>query len=190
MNTMWFGYYATSKWGRKPLIGLNWAKASFWIMEAAVILIFLSNPLGFGAGWYDLMPLTFLPGNPQVTWNSMAATIFLIGDVFVGISLTIFCIIVIATLLIGSIPSGTQKFVSRHNEVREQKEEEEREEKEKQSKDNESKKEVKETDQPKIIQDLDHTHMENIPASVRWVSLLGISSWFPKNGDRLPPLYQ
>src|SRR5919108_6566825 len=64
MNTMWFGYYATSKWGRKPLCGMKWAKISFWVMEAAVILIFLSPLSGFGAGWYNLMPLTFLPGRP------------------------------------------------------------------------------------------------------------------------------
>jgi len=36
MNTMWFAYYATSKWGRKPLCGMKWAKSSFWIMEVAV----------------------------------------------------------------------------------------------------------------------------------------------------------
>jgi len=66
MNTMWFSYYATSKWGRKPLIGMKWAKASFWIMEGAVILVFFSPISGFGAGWYNLMPLTFLPGQPVV----------------------------------------------------------------------------------------------------------------------------
>ena len=42
MNTMWFGYYATSKWGRKPLSSLKWAKASLWIMETGVLLIFFS----------------------------------------------------------------------------------------------------------------------------------------------------
>ena len=35
MNTMWFGYYATSKWGRKPLCGMKWAKISFWVMEGS-----------------------------------------------------------------------------------------------------------------------------------------------------------
>ena len=34
-NTMWFGFYALSKWGRKPLAGMKWAKTSFWIMEGS-----------------------------------------------------------------------------------------------------------------------------------------------------------
>lgn len=36
------------------------------------------------------------------------------------------------------------------------------------------------TDDPYPKQDLDHTHMENLPAGVRWVSLLGINGWFTK----------
>ena len=83
-NTLWFGYYAVSKWGRKPLAGMKWAKGSFWIMEIAVILIFVAGLSGFGAGWYNLMPLTFLPGHPSVTWGSAAAIAFLIADVVVA----------------------------------------------------------------------------------------------------------
>src|SRR5690242_5959784 len=49
MNTMWFCYYATSKWGRKPLSSMKLAKISFWVMESAVVLIFLSPVSGFGA---------------------------------------------------------------------------------------------------------------------------------------------
>src|SRR5918911_4439511 len=88
MNTMWFGYYATSKWARKPLSSMKWSKASFWIMEAAVVLILISCLLGFGAGWYNLMPLTFLPGRPMMTWGTGAAAIFLVADVLVGVALT------------------------------------------------------------------------------------------------------
>ena len=46
-----------------------------------------------------------------------------------------------------------------------------------------SSKEKEEEEKP----DLEHTHMENIPAGVRWVSLLGINSWFPKKWRELTP---
>ena len=167
LNTMWFGYYATSKWGRKPLIGMKWAKISFWVMESAVILIFLAGTSGFGAGWYNLMPLTFLPGRPALSWGPLAATTFLTADVLVGISLTIFCIIIITTILKGKIPIGSQKFGSRHDEQENSLE--------------------KTMDKSSGLPDLDHTHMENLPAGVRWVSLLGIHSWFPKKWREVTP---
>jgi heme/copper-type cytochrome/quinol oxidase subunit 1 len=176
INTMWFGYYATSKWGRKPLLGMKWVKASFWIMEGAVILIYLAGVSGFGAGWYNLMPLTFLPGRPMLSWGTMASTTFLIGDVLVGISLTIFCIIIITTILKGKIPIGSQKFGARYNE----------QEKTTSEKTKGLKEEAKEKEEEQA-EDLEHTHMENIPAGVRWVSLLGISSWFPKKWRELTP---
>ena len=62
------------------------------------------------------MPLTFLPGQPAVSWNMAAATVFMIGDVLVGIALTIFCVVIILTLLRGKIPVGTQHFGSRYGE--------------------------------------------------------------------------
>ena len=43
----------------------------------------------------------------------------------------------------------------------------------------------KEQDYPK--QDLDHTHMEDLPAAVRWVSLLGINGWFTKKWREVTP---
>ncbi len=165
MMTMFFGYYATSKWGRKELWGMKAVKASFWVMEGAVILILLSSLLGFGAGWYNLMPLTFLAGSPMA-WNSISAGIFLGGDVLVGASLTIFCIVIIVTLLKGKLPVGTQKLekVYEHEEA------------------------IKEgyphADYKKFE---DHTHMEDLPASVRWVSLLGIGSWFTKKWRMATP---
>jgi cytochrome c oxidase subunit 1 len=166
MNTMWFGYYAVSKWGRKPLAGMKWAKISFWIMEAAVILIFLSPITNFGAGWYNLMPLTFLPGRPAETWDLTAAAVFLTADVLVGIAITIFCVIIIATLLRGKIPIGTQTFGSRHGEPSAR---------------------MNYEDEYVPVQDMDHTHMSSLPAAVRWVSLLGISGWFPKKWRNLTP---
>ena len=59
MNTMWFGYYATSKWGRKPLSSMKWVKISLGVLEAGVILIFISPVSSLGVGWYNLMP--YLP---------------------------------------------------------------------------------------------------------------------------------
>ncbi|MGN6624056.1 MAG: cbb3-type cytochrome c oxidase subunit I [Candidatus Nitrosocosmicus sp.] len=178
INTMWFGYYATSKWGRKPLLGMAWAKASFWIMEAAVVLILLAAISGFGAGWYNLMPLSFLPGRPMLSWGTMASTTFLIGDVLVGIGLTIFCIIVIATLLKGKIPTGSQKFGARHTDQQNAYDK---------SKEGSLSKEEEKEKKEGEMEDLEHTHLENLPAGVRWVSLLGISAWFPKKWRELTP---
>jgi heme/copper-type cytochrome/quinol oxidase subunit 1 len=163
LNTMWFGYYAMSKWGRKPLSGMRWAKASFWTMESAVILILLSGLSGFGAGWYNLMPLTFLPGRPAESWGGVAATAFLVADVLVGVALTIFCVVILVTALRGKLPVGTERFGSRHEDKSIEKKDEQHE------------------------QDLEHTHMEDLPASVRWVSLLGINGWFTKKWREITP---
>jgi heme/copper-type cytochrome/quinol oxidase subunit 1 len=156
MLTMFFGYYAVSKWGRKPLTGMFWVKISFWTMEGAVILIFLSSLFGFGGGWYNLMPLAFMAGR-SIAWGILSAFVFLIGDFLVGISLTIFCIVILVTLLKGKLPIGTQKLESVYEE----------------SVDRGYPKE----DFRKYI---DHTRIDWLPASIRWVSLLGIGSWFPK----------
>ena len=110
INTIWFSYYSVSKWGRKPLASMKLAAISFWIMEGAIILLFLDTVLHFGAGWYNLMPLTFLPGFPAITWDMTAAMIFQIADVLVGIAITIFCIVILATLLRGKLPVGNQIF--------------------------------------------------------------------------------
>jgi heme/copper-type cytochrome/quinol oxidase subunit 1 len=171
MNTMWFGYYATSKWGRKSLSGMKLAKISFWMMEAAVVLIFLSPVSGFGAGWYNLMPLTFLPGTPTMTWGTTAAITFMTGDVLVGIAITIFCIVILLTLLRGKIPVGTQMYGARHGENAVPKEEQD----------------LEEGEDPYSIQDLDHTHREDLPAEVRWVSLLGINGWFTRKWRDITP---
>jgi heme/copper-type cytochrome/quinol oxidase subunit 1 len=171
INTMWFGYYATSKWGRKPLSSMKWAKISFWVLEGAVILIYLSTLSGFGGGWYNLMPLTFLPGRQAESWGAAAAATFLVADVLVGIALTIFCVVIIFTLLRGKLPVGTETFGARYDEMAAEK----RGEKEKEQK--------LEQEQP----DLEHTHMEDLPAAVRWVSLLGINGWFSKKWREVTP---
>ena len=170
-NTMWFGYYALSKWGRKPLAGIKWAKASFWIMEAAVILIFIAALSGFGAGWYNLMPLTFLPGHPAVTWGAGGAVTFLIADTLVGVFLTIFCFVVFATVLRGKLPVGTQIFEYMHEKDRDKHDEHPI---------------VKENKEAQNIEQ-EFTHMEDLPASVRWLSLIGINSWLTKKWRDVTP---
>ena len=151
MGTMFFGYYAASKWGRKSLSGMRWATISFWVMEAAVILIFLSSLFGFGGGWYNLMPLTFLAGREMMAWGASSALTFLVADVLVGVSLTIFCIVILATLLRGKLPVGTQQLEK-----------------------------VYDSEQKKVKGYKDHTRIEDLPAGVRWTALLGINAWLTK----------
>ncbi|HEY7082367.1 MAG TPA: cbb3-type cytochrome c oxidase subunit I [Nitrososphaeraceae archaeon] len=189
INTIWFSYYAVSKWGRKPLASMKLAAISFWIMEGAIILLFLDTVLHFGAGWYNLMPLTFLPGFPVITWDLTAAMIFQIADVLVGIAITIFCIVILATLLRGKLPVGNQIFeymqekdkgdqkyydalVKANRDVQEVKSTE--------SSENEKASEEKITDKQIKTADQEFTHREDLPASIRWVSLIGINAWFPK----------
>ncbi|MGD9671904.1 MAG: cbb3-type cytochrome c oxidase subunit I [Candidatus Nitrosocosmicus sp.] len=157
-NTMWFGYYAISKWGRKPLVGLRLAQASLWILESSIVLIVLSAAMGFGAGWYDLMPLTFLSGREDMSWGDTATFLFLLGDLLVAVFLTLFCIVIIATALKGKIASGGQEY--------EDKEFEQRDDNFYNMDDN----------TPSEMSD----KMENLPSGPRWISLLGIGSWFPK----------
>jgi heme/copper-type cytochrome/quinol oxidase subunit 1 len=136
---------------------MNWVKLSFWIMEAAVVLIFLASLFGFGAGWYNLMPLTFMAGR-AAAWGLSSALIFIVGDFLVGISLTIFCLVILVTLLKGKLPTGTQKLESVYEESSH----------------------FGGYPSEDYKNYIDHTKIDNLPASIRWVSLLGISSWFPK----------
>ncbi|MFZ0225247.1 MAG: cbb3-type cytochrome c oxidase subunit I, partial [Candidatus Nitrosopolaris sp.] len=190
MNTFWFGYYAVSKWGRKPLASMKLAFISFCIMEGAVILLFLDVVLNFGAGWYNLMPLTFLPGFPAITWHLSAAIIFQIADVLVGVAITIFCIVILATLLRGKLPVGSQIFEYMHEKDKgEQKYHEHPlvkanidiyENRSRESHEGEKSSEEKITDNQIKTVDQEFTHREDLPASIRWVSLIGINAWFPK----------
>jgi heme/copper-type cytochrome/quinol oxidase subunit 1 len=172
VNTIWFGYYAVSKWGRKPLASMKLALASFWILESAVVMLFLDTVLHFGPGWYNLMPLTFLPGFPAVTWDMTAAIIFQIADVLVGFAITIFCIVILATLLKGKLPVGTQLFEYMHEKDPDKKQDEHSL--------------VKENREEQNVEQ-EFTHREDLPASVRWVSLIGINAWFPKKLRDITP---
>ncbi|MDQ6723258.1 MAG: cbb3-type cytochrome c oxidase subunit I [Thermoproteota archaeon] len=158
-NTMWFGYYAISKWGRKPLVGIKLAKASFWIMECSIILIIISAAMGYGGGWYDLMPLPFLSGTPNMAWGNIATILFLFADFLVGVFLTIFCIVIIATALKGKIAAGIQHYEDKEYEQRDG--------------------QFYDIDDQSSANDLSEK-MENLPSAVRWVSLIGIGSWFTR----------
>ena len=146
--------------------------------------------LNFGAGWYNLMPLTFLPGFPAITWHLSAAIIFQIADVLVGVAITIFCIVILATLLRGKLPVGSQIFEYMHEKDKgEQKYHEHplvkanidiQENRSRESHEGEKSSEEKITDNQIKTVDQEFTHREDLPASIRWVSLIGINAWFPK----------
>ena len=95
----------------------------------------------------------------------MFCTYFPCGRCLGWVALTIFCVVIIFTLLRGKIPVGTQRFGSRQGEV-------EMEEAGGRGRGKEKEKE-KEQKLEETQQDLEHTHMEDLPAAVRWVSLLG-----------------
>jgi len=143
-----------------------------------------------------------------------AAIIFQIADVLVGVAITIFCFVILATLLRGKLPVGNQIFEymyeedkgesqyhenplvkgNKNLEIRDRdSEEEERfigndddknakghheDEKEEQGSNNDIK---------RNISDREFTHRENLPASIRWVPLIGINSWFPKKWRDITP---
>ncbi|MGD1836119.1 MAG: cbb3-type cytochrome c oxidase subunit I [Nitrososphaeraceae archaeon] len=161
MLTVGISYYLISKFGKKPLRSMNLAILSFCFLNSGVILLIIAGTMFFGAGWYNLMPLTFQPGNDG--WNIHSAVIFLIGDVLIGIALVMFCINIIATVLSGKIAAGIQKTEQMsnisNNRVLENHEDI-----------------IKKEDK---IRD-DSLTVQYLPASTRWISVLGISSWFPR----------
>jgi heme/copper-type cytochrome/quinol oxidase subunit 1 len=169
MLTVGISYYLLSKFAKKPLYSLMLATLSFSLLNAGTIFLFISGTMFFGAGWYNLMPLTFHPGNGG--WNLLSAVIFLMADVMIGVGLVIFCLVVIATVFKGKIAAGVQKS----------------EPKGKQSVD------VDSNDRHKNQVDLDDSGridllpMVQIPSSTRLVSVLGISSWFPGRYRRAVP---
>jgi heme/copper-type cytochrome/quinol oxidase subunit 1 len=116
----------------------------------------------FGAGWYNLMPLTFHPGNNG--WSVFSSVIFLVAEATIGIGLTIFSINVIATLLFGKMAAGLQKseinFDSGESNLMDD--------------GFKSRSDEKDNSRAELYQ------LQYIPAAVRWCSLLGISSWLPK----------
>jgi hypothetical protein len=108
MLVVGISYYLLCKFAKKPLASTNLAIGSFVMLNAGAILIIVSGTMFFGAGWYDLMPLPFKPGNNG--WSTLAAVVFLLADLFIGIGLTLFSIDILATALRGKIAAGLQNF--------------------------------------------------------------------------------
>ena len=63
MLTVGISYYLISKFAKKPLFSMKLAIWSFSLLNAGVVFLIISGTMFFGAGWYNLMPLTFHPGN-------------------------------------------------------------------------------------------------------------------------------
>jgi cytochrome c oxidase subunit 1 len=154
MLTIGISYYLLSKFSKKPLFSMKLAVWSFSLMNAGAIFLIVSGTMFYGAGWYNLMPLPFQSGNNG--WPSFAAAIFLVADVMIGIAIVFFCVNVLLTVLRGKIAAGIQRTEQADDDIH------------------------------KYISDekdkgrVDLLPIQEIPASVRWVSVLGISSWFPK----------
>ena len=161
MLTVGLSYYLLSKFAKKPLYSMKMAIISYSLMNAASVLLIVSAIMFFGGGWYNLMPLAFHPQNGG--WNTFSMVLFLMADTSIGIGLVFFCINVIATVLKGNIAAGVQ---------------------------------LSEPDEGGMfrastdINDsgrIDLIPMINLPASTRWVSALGISSWFPRKYRKAVP---
>lgn len=164
MLTVGISYYLLSKFAKKPLYSTMLATISFSLLNAGTIFLFVSGTMFFGAGWYNLMPLTFHPGNGG--WNSLSAVIFLMADTMIGIGLVIFCLVVIATVFKGKIAAGVQKSEPEGKQY-----------------DDRHKDQVDLDDGGRV----DLLPMVQIPSSTRLVSVLGLSSWFPRHYRRAVP---
>ena len=161
MLTVGLSYYLLSKFAKKPLYSMKMSIISYSLMNAASVLLVVSAIMFFGGGWYNLMPLAFHPQNGG--WNIFSTVLFLMADTSIGIGLVFFCVNVIATVLKGNIAAGVQ---------------------------------LSEPDEGGLfrassdINDsgrIDLIPMINLPASTRWVSALGISSWFPRKYRKAVP---
>ena len=161
MLTVGLSYYLLSKFAKKPLYSMKMSIISYSMMNAASVLLVVSAIMFFGGGWYNLMPLAFHPQNGG--WNIFSTVLFLMADTSIGIGLVFFCVNVIATVLKGNIAAGVQ---------------------------------LSEPDEGGLfrassdINDsgrIDLIPMINLPASTRWVSALGISSWFPRKYRKAVP---
>lgn len=155
MLTIGISYYLMSKFAKKPLYSMNLAVWSFATLNAGVILLLVSEVMFFGAGWYNLMPLAFRPGG--VGWSPLSAVIFLMADFLIVVALTLFSLNIIATVLRGKIAIGMQNIELEYDEG------------------NRSRSDGEE-DRGRA----DMLTMKDIPPATRWISILGISSWFPE----------
>ena len=77
MLTVGLSYYLISKFGKKPLFSMKLAIWSFSLLNAGAIFLLISGTMFFGAGWYNLLPLAFHPGNNG--WRILSATIIFNG---------------------------------------------------------------------------------------------------------------
>ena len=161
MLTVGLSYYLLSKFAKKPLYSMKMSIISYSLMNAASMLLVVSAIMFFGGGWYNLMPLAFHPQNGG--WNIFSTVLFLMADTSIGIGLVFFCVNVIATVLKGNIAAGVQ---------------------------------LSEPDEGGLFRAssdmndsgrIDLIPMINLPASTRWVSALGISSWFPRKYRKAVP---
>jgi cytochrome c oxidase subunit 1 len=161
MLTVGLSYYLLSKFAKKPLYSMRMAIISYSLMNAASVLLIVSAIMFFGGGWYNLMPLAFHPQNGG--WNTFSTVLFLMADTSIGIGLVFFCVNVIATVLKGNIAAGVQ---------------------------------LSEPDEGGLFRAssdmndsgrIDLIPMIILPASTRWVSALGISSWFPRKYRKAVP---
>ena len=161
MLTVGLSYYLLSKFAKKPLYSMKMSIISYSLMNAASVLLIVSAIMFFGGGWYNLMPLAFHPQNGG--WNIFSTVLFLMADTSIGIGLVFFCVNVIATVLKGKIAAGVQ---------------------------------LSEPDEGGLFRAssdmndsgrIDLIPMINLPASTRWVSALGISSWFPRKYRKAVP---
>ncbi|HZD34140.1 MAG TPA: cbb3-type cytochrome c oxidase subunit I [Nitrososphaeraceae archaeon] len=166
MLTVGISYYLLSKFAKKPIYSMTLATISFSLLNAGTIFLLVSGTMFFGAGWYNLMPLTFQPGNAG--WNTLSGIIFLMADVMIAIGLVIFCLVVIATVFKGKIAAGIQKS-----------------EKDQQVADYDDR--HKNAVDPEDSGRIDLLPMVDIPSSTRLVSALGLSSWFPIKYRRALP---
>lgn len=175
MLTVGISYYLLSKFAKKPLYNMTLATISYSLLNAGTIFLFVSGTMFFGAGWYNLMPLTFHPGNGG--WNLISAVIFLMADVMIGIGLVIFCLVVIATVFKGKIAAGIQKSEPEGKQYADGDDDDNDD-------DNDThKNRVDPNDSGRI----DLLPMVQIPSSTRLVSVLGINSWFPRRYRRAVP---
>ncbi len=177
MLTVGISYYLLSKFAKKPLYSMMLATISFSLLNAGTIFLFVSGTMLFGAGWYNLMPLTFHPGNGG--WNLLSAVIFLMADVMKGIGLVIFCLVVIATVFKGKIAAGVQRSEPDGKQYADDNDDDG----DGDDDDDRHQNRVDLDDRGRI----DLLPMIQIPSSTRLVSVLGISSWFPRHYRRAVP---
>lgn len=191
MLTVGISYYLLSKFAKKPLYSMNLAIVSFALLNSGSIFLVISGIMFFGAGWYNLMPLTFVPG-PGPGWSNLSAIIFLIADAMIGAGLTIFCINTIATVLRGKIGSGLQKteqdnsVYDSNDTIREWQQERNGFSNKKNDNVEEDKHKSK-SDEESDRGRSDFLTPQYLVPPIRWISLLGISSWFPHKYRQVTP---